>query len=127
MAPTIEKIAAITLRVLNMKASVQLYRNVLGMELLYGGVSLHCGRAIQNLRSLTSNKVTVSRSGAGWSFTLRMLMRSGFILKRRDSILKCHGTRLGVNAIFTCSIRMATSCRLLGRYAEPAKRTKRMC
>ena len=37
MAPKIEKISAITLRVLNMKASVQFYRNVLGMELLYGG------------------------------------------------------------------------------------------
>jgi catechol-2,3-dioxygenase len=37
MAPSIEKISAITFRVLNMKASVQFYRNVLGMELLYGG------------------------------------------------------------------------------------------
>ena len=37
MAPTIEKISAVTLRVANMKASVQFYRNVLGMELLYGG------------------------------------------------------------------------------------------
>jgi catechol-2,3-dioxygenase len=37
MAPAIEKISAITFRVLNMKASVQFYRNVLGMELLYGG------------------------------------------------------------------------------------------
>jgi len=37
MAPTIEKISAITFRVSNMKPSVQFYRNVLGMELLYGG------------------------------------------------------------------------------------------
>jgi catechol-2,3-dioxygenase len=37
MAPTIEKISAIMLRVMNMKASVQFYRDVLGMELLYGG------------------------------------------------------------------------------------------
>ena len=37
MAPAIEKISAITFQVLNMKASVQFYRNVLGMELLYGG------------------------------------------------------------------------------------------
>jgi len=33
MLPTIEKISAITFRVSNMKASVQFYRNVLGMEL----------------------------------------------------------------------------------------------
>jgi catechol 2,3-dioxygenase-like lactoylglutathione lyase family enzyme len=37
MTPTIEKISAITLRVMNMKVSVQFYRDVLGMELLYGG------------------------------------------------------------------------------------------
>ena len=37
MALAIEKISAITFRVSNMKASVHFYRNVLGMELLYGG------------------------------------------------------------------------------------------
>ncbi len=34
---TVEKISAVTFRVRNMKASVQFYRDVLGMELLYGG------------------------------------------------------------------------------------------
>ena len=33
----IEKISAVTFRVSNMRASVQFYRDVLGMELLYGG------------------------------------------------------------------------------------------
>jgi len=33
----IAKISAVTLRVRNMKASVQFYRDALGMELLYGG------------------------------------------------------------------------------------------
>ncbi len=37
MAPTIEKISAVTLRVANMSESVRFYRDVLGMELLYGG------------------------------------------------------------------------------------------
>jgi len=37
MAPTIEKVSAITLRVSNMQVSVQFYRTVLGMDLLYGG------------------------------------------------------------------------------------------
>src|SRR5713226_7961843 len=37
MVPTIEKISAVTFRVRNMKASVQFYRDVLGMELVYGG------------------------------------------------------------------------------------------
>jgi len=37
MAPTVETISAITLRVSNMQASAQFYRNLLGLELLYGG------------------------------------------------------------------------------------------
>jgi catechol 2,3-dioxygenase-like lactoylglutathione lyase family enzyme len=37
MAPTIEKISAVTFRVANMAESVRFYREVLGMELLYGG------------------------------------------------------------------------------------------
>lgn len=34
---TVEKISAVTFRVRDMRASVQFYRDVLGMELLYGG------------------------------------------------------------------------------------------
>jgi catechol 2,3-dioxygenase-like lactoylglutathione lyase family enzyme len=37
MAPTIEKISAVTFRVANMTESVRFYRDLLGMELLYGG------------------------------------------------------------------------------------------
>jgi len=37
MSPTIEKISAVTFRVVNMTESVRFYRDVLGMELLYGG------------------------------------------------------------------------------------------
>src|SRR6266568_3335219 len=37
MAPTIEKISAVTFRVMNMTQSVRFYRDVLGMEVLYGG------------------------------------------------------------------------------------------
>jgi catechol 2,3-dioxygenase-like lactoylglutathione lyase family enzyme len=37
MAPTIEKISAVTLGVANMTESVRFYRDVLGMELLYRG------------------------------------------------------------------------------------------
>lgn len=39
MKPTIEKVSAITLRVSNMKVSLQFYRDVLGMKMLYGGES----------------------------------------------------------------------------------------
>ena len=37
MSARIQKISAVTLRVRNMQASVQFYRDVLGMEVLYGG------------------------------------------------------------------------------------------
>src|SRR5579864_7189491 len=37
MMPTIERISAITFRVVNMTESLRFYRDVLGMELLYGG------------------------------------------------------------------------------------------
>jgi catechol 2,3-dioxygenase-like lactoylglutathione lyase family enzyme len=37
MGIKIEKISAITLKVASMEAAVQFYRDVLGMELLYGG------------------------------------------------------------------------------------------
>jgi catechol 2,3-dioxygenase-like lactoylglutathione lyase family enzyme len=37
MAMTVEKISAITFRVTNMKDSVRFYRDVLGMEIIYGG------------------------------------------------------------------------------------------
>ena len=37
MPSAIEKISAVTFRVVNMTESVRFYRDVLGMELLYGG------------------------------------------------------------------------------------------
>jgi catechol 2,3-dioxygenase-like lactoylglutathione lyase family enzyme len=37
MVPTIAKISAVSIRVANMTESVRFYRDVLGMELLYGG------------------------------------------------------------------------------------------
>jgi catechol 2,3-dioxygenase-like lactoylglutathione lyase family enzyme len=37
MIPRVEKISAVTIQVTNMPASVQFYRDVLGMELVYGG------------------------------------------------------------------------------------------
>ena len=37
MTMMVEKISAVTFRVSNMKVSVQFYRDVLGMEGLYGG------------------------------------------------------------------------------------------
>jgi hypothetical protein len=68
MAPTIEKISAITLQVLNMRTSVQFIEMCSAWNCFTAEnarVSLHSERTIQKLQSLTSNKVTVCRSGAG--------------------------------------------------------------
>ena len=37
MVPGVEKVSAITFQVTNMQISVRFYRDVLGMELIYGG------------------------------------------------------------------------------------------
>src|SRR5207245_11514389 len=58
MAIMVEKISAVTFRVSNMRASEQFYRDVLGMELLYGGETAgfsslrakHANSAILNLK-----------------------------------------------------------------------------
>lgn len=37
MIPRVERVSAVTFQVTNMQVSVQFYRDVLGMELIYGG------------------------------------------------------------------------------------------
>jgi catechol 2,3-dioxygenase-like lactoylglutathione lyase family enzyme len=56
MAMKIERISAVTFRVSNMKASVQFYRDVLGMELLYGGE----GAAFSSLRARDSDSAILN-------------------------------------------------------------------
>jgi len=41
MTVKVEKISAITLRVASMRTSVQFYRDVLGMEIIYGGEGVY--------------------------------------------------------------------------------------
>lgn len=125
MVPTIEKISAVTFRVLNMKASVQFYRNVLGMELVYGGERA----SFSSLRAKDSESAILNlEQGESVSQWGRLIFHVADVdafwthLKEKDLILKAHGTPRGVNAISTCSIRMATSCHLLGRYNELVRR-----
>jgi catechol 2,3-dioxygenase-like lactoylglutathione lyase family enzyme len=57
----VEKISAVTFRVLSMKASVHFYCDVLGMELVYGGeerASLRFVPKTRILPFLTWSKVT---------------------------------------------------------------------
>ena len=57
----VERISAVTFRVSNMKVSVQFYRDVLGMEVLYGGEgaffsSLLAGEAESAILNLEQGK-----------------------------------------------------------------------
>jgi catechol 2,3-dioxygenase-like lactoylglutathione lyase family enzyme len=38
----VEKISAVTLRVANMRASVRFYKDVLGLEIIYGSLPAMC-------------------------------------------------------------------------------------
>jgi catechol 2,3-dioxygenase-like lactoylglutathione lyase family enzyme len=62
----IEKISAVTLRVLNMKASVRFYGDVLGMEIIYGGE----GGSFSSLRAKDAEcpilNLEQGRSVLGW-------------------------------------------------------------
>jgi catechol 2,3-dioxygenase-like lactoylglutathione lyase family enzyme len=68
MAPTIEKISAVTFRVRNMTESVRFYRDVLVMELLYDGRegrgSAHYAQETHKLRfSISEQRKPVTRWG----------------------------------------------------------------
>jgi catechol 2,3-dioxygenase-like lactoylglutathione lyase family enzyme len=65
MAPTIERISAVTFRVANMTDSVRFYRNLLGMELIYGGEdagfsSLRAGSAQSAILNLERGETETS-------------------------------------------------------------------
>ena len=66
MTITVEKISAVTFRVLNMKASVRFYKDVLGMEIIYGGED----GSFSSLRAKDANSPILNleqgRSVPGW-------------------------------------------------------------
>jgi len=80
MAIMVEKISAVTFRVSSMKASVQFYRDVLGMELLYGGETA----GFSSLRAKDANSAILNLEQGkpvdGWGrlvFQCRLRARCG--------------------------------------------------
>src|SRR5207302_3740450 len=83
MAIMVEKISAVTFRVSNMKASVQFYRDVLGMEVLYGGEgaffsSLRAGE--EDCASASKDITSASAKQINISFFIRELLSEGTTL-----------------------------------------------
>jgi catechol 2,3-dioxygenase-like lactoylglutathione lyase family enzyme len=62
----IEKISAVTFRVLNMKASVRFYGDVLGMEIVYGGEDAFFSSLRANVAEDPILNLEQGRSAAGW-------------------------------------------------------------
>jgi len=66
MTMTVEKISAVTFRVSNMKASVRFYKDVLSMEIIYGGED----GSFSSLRAKDANTPILNleqdRSVPGW-------------------------------------------------------------
>ena len=62
----IEKISAVTFRVLNMKASVRFYGDVLGMEIVYGGKDAFFSSLRAKDAEDTALNLTQGRSITSW-------------------------------------------------------------
>ena len=66
MTMTVEKISAVTFRVLNMKASVRFYGSVLGMEVVYGGEDAFFSSLRAKDGSTTSLNLEQGHSAPDW-------------------------------------------------------------
>ena len=62
----VEKISAVTLRVANMRASVRFYKDVLGLEIIYGN-GVITSRAIMNYQENESEKQRSRSRSKPWS------------------------------------------------------------
>ncbi len=115
MALRVEKISAVTFRVRDMRASVQFYRDVLGMEVLYGGEDAPFSSLRANDGSAPILNLEQGSSVTGWG---RMIFYFADVdlfweyLRGRDLIQRGRETLHGASGISTCQIRTATSCRL---------------
>jgi hypothetical protein len=112
MKAKIEKISAITLKVADMEASLRFYRNVLGMELLYGGPNA----GFSSLRIAGAEFPIINLQQGRTAVRWGRVIHSGLISKRKDSNQKFPRTLVGESVISICTTRTVTSCRLRDRY-----------
>jgi catechol 2,3-dioxygenase-like lactoylglutathione lyase family enzyme len=98
MTSAIEKISTVTFQVVNMTKSVRFYKDILGMELLYGGE----GTGFSSLRARdTQSAILNLEQGESATHWGRLIFRVTDV----DAL----------NAISICPIRTATSCHSPGR------------
>jgi catechol 2,3-dioxygenase-like lactoylglutathione lyase family enzyme len=110
----IEKISAVTLKVASMRDSVRFYKDVLGMEIIYGGEDGCFSSLCAKDANTPILNLEQGHSVFGWGrrfSTWRTLMHSGNSSGEKGSSQRVRETRHGASGISTCQIRMATSCR----------------
>ena len=77
---TVEKISAVTLKVASMPISVRFYRDLLGLEIIYGSEDAYFSSLRtkhERTRFSISNRAILLPSGGGSSSMFLMLMSSG--------------------------------------------------
>jgi catechol 2,3-dioxygenase-like lactoylglutathione lyase family enzyme len=112
---TVEKISAVTLKVASMPASVRFYRDLLGLEIIYGGEDAY----FSSLRTKNGKDPILNlesgNSVAQWGrliFYVSDVDRFWAYRRNKDCVRRGRKTLHGANAISIYQIRMATSCRL---------------
>lgn len=111
----IEKISAVTLRVTNMRNSVRFYRDVLGMELLYGGEDAYFSSLCMKNETSAFLNLEKGNPATQWGrliFHVTDVDAFWAHLRERVFIRRLPVMLHGASDIFTCPIRMAMSCRL---------------
>ena len=105
----IERISAVTLKVASMANSVRFYRDVLGMQIIYGGEE-DCFSSFR----MKEGKGPILNLEQGHSVTDwgRLIFYVADVDAIWAFIRRVRRTLRGANDIFICPIRMATSCRL---------------
>ena len=111
----VEKISAVTLRVANMRASVRFYKDVLGLEIIYGSE----GSYFTSLRTKDGDTILNLEHGDAsirWALIFHVSDVDRFwacTSWKRAFIQTVRRMPLGANVISICPILMAMSFHLL--------------
>ena len=115
----IEKISVVTLKVASMTNSVRFYRDVLGMEIIYGGEDGYFSSLRTKDRKGPILNLEQGRSVTGWGRMIFYVADVDAIwayLREKDFIRRVRRTLHGASDISICPTRMDTSCHLRVRY-----------
>ncbi len=116
MASSIGKISAVTFRVMNMTQSVRFYRDVLGMELLYGGEDAGFSSLLAKEPQSAILNLEQGEPVSSWGRLIFHVTDVDALwnhLKDRGFDPEIPRDASWENTISICPIRTATSCRLL--------------